>query len=104
MRRPVALGSRVPQCPTFRNWNWRRMASTTSWEVGPGGLSMSRAPSNGSKGCMDGLTGSGAKERFQGGEDAPLSRGWGTGNAGSRSRRVTAASELAGHATDVDFG
>src|SRR5437879_2332364 len=52
MRRPVALGSRVPQWPTFLMRNWRRTFSTMSWEVGPAGLSIRRAPSKGSKGCM----------------------------------------------------
>src|ERR1043165_3162465 len=52
MSRPVALGSSVPQWPTFFIWKWRRLFSPTWCEVGPAGLSTRSAPSNGSKGSM----------------------------------------------------
>src|ERR1700757_2965436 len=42
---PVAIGSRVPQCPTFLMPSWRRTSATTSCEVIPSALSTSRTPS-----------------------------------------------------------
>src|SRR3954468_8831159 len=44
-RRPVAIGSRVPQCPTFFICKRRRTIATTSCEVIPAALSTSRTPS-----------------------------------------------------------
>src|SRR5436305_8108544 len=41
---PVASGSRVPVWPTRDAGSVRRTKATTSCEVGPDGLSMSRAP------------------------------------------------------------
>src|SRR5512145_3033176 len=41
---PVARGSRVPVCPTRRVRSRRRTRRTTSWEVIPCGLSMSKIP------------------------------------------------------------
>ena len=42
---PVASGSRVPPCPTRRMARALRIRWTTSWDVGPAGLSMMRRPS-----------------------------------------------------------
>src|SRR5205823_8638960 len=53
MSSPVAFGSNVPQCPTFLTRNCRRMASTTSCEVGPTGLSINKAPSKASNSCIE---------------------------------------------------
>src|SRR6476469_10423270 len=44
-RRPVAMGSSVPQCPTFFICKRRRTIATTSCEVIPAALSTSRTPS-----------------------------------------------------------
>src|SRR5436853_632672 len=52
MSNPVALGSSVPQWPTFLIANRRRIASTTSCDVGPEGLSMRTAPSKESNVCI----------------------------------------------------
>ena len=41
---PVAIGSSVPACPTSRVPSARRTAPTTSWLVGPRGLSTTRTP------------------------------------------------------------
>src|SRR5436309_514026 len=41
---PVANGSRVPVWPTRRRSRARRTRSTTSWEVGPAGLSTTSTP------------------------------------------------------------
>src|SRR4051812_27644907 len=41
---PVAAGSRVPACPTARVPRRRRSRATTSWLVGPAGLSTTRMP------------------------------------------------------------
>src|ERR1700733_1812719 len=49
---PVAFGSSVPQCPPFLMPNLRRMASTTSCDVGPAGLSMRIAPSSAENSCI----------------------------------------------------
>src|SRR5207245_1991459 len=43
--RPVAMGSRVPQWPTFFIWRRRRTIATTSCDVIPGALSTRRTPS-----------------------------------------------------------
>src|SRR5437763_7521257 len=43
--RPVAIGSSVPQWPTFFIWRRRRTIATTSCEVIPAALSTSRTPS-----------------------------------------------------------
>src|SRR3954454_17330595 len=43
--RPVAIGSRVPQCPTFFICRRRRTIATTSCEVIPAALSTRRTPS-----------------------------------------------------------
>jgi hypothetical protein len=51
---PVAIGSSVPACPTFRVPSDRRTTSTTSWEVIPDGLSTSTSPSG--AGVIDGYT------------------------------------------------
>ena len=42
---PVAIGSRVPACPTLRVPQIRRQAPTTSWLVMPAGLSTRSRPS-----------------------------------------------------------
>src|SRR5437868_2696649 len=42
---PVAMGSRVPVCPAFFTFSSARTCRTTSKEVGPEGLSMTRTPS-----------------------------------------------------------
>ena len=42
--RPVAIGSRVPACPTFLVPASLRTRETTSWLVIPPGLSTSRMP------------------------------------------------------------
>src|SRR5205807_9305234 len=42
---PVAIGSSVPQWPTFLIPSWRRASATTSCEVMPSALSTSRTPS-----------------------------------------------------------
>src|SRR5436190_22994988 len=52
MRSPVAFGSSVPQWPTFLMPKRRRMASTTSCDVGPAGLSMRMAPSRAENSCI----------------------------------------------------
>src|SRR4051812_47668060 len=44
-RSPVAIGSRVPQCPTFFICRRRRTIATTSCEVIPAALSTRRTPS-----------------------------------------------------------
>src|SRR3954468_8355563 len=44
-RSPVAIGSRVPQCPTFFICRRRRAIATTSCEVIPAALSTRRTPS-----------------------------------------------------------
>src|ERR1700733_8110893 len=41
---PVAMGSRVPACPTRRVPASRRIRATTSWEVMPPGLSTTTSP------------------------------------------------------------
>src|SRR5207244_2517356 len=41
---PLANGSSVPVCPARRVPSARRTRSTTSWEVGPTGLSTTRTP------------------------------------------------------------
>src|SRR5438094_9497716 len=43
--KPVAIGSRVPQWPTFFISSFRRTSATTSCEVIPSALSTSRTPS-----------------------------------------------------------
>src|SRR4051812_32154736 len=42
---PVAIGSSVPQWPTFLIWRRRRTSATTSCDVMPAALSTSRTPS-----------------------------------------------------------
>src|SRR6476469_4779794 len=42
---PVAIGSRVPACPTLRVPQSRRARPTTSWLVQPAGLSTTSRPS-----------------------------------------------------------
>ena len=49
-RTPVAIGSRVPPCPTLRVWARRRTRETTSWLVSPCGLSMTSRPGRGLSG------------------------------------------------------
>src|SRR6478672_12308319 len=44
-RTPVAIGSRVPACPTLRVAHSRRARPTTSWLVHPAGLSTTSSPS-----------------------------------------------------------
>src|SRR5213080_2513506 len=100
MSKPVALGSSVPQWPTFLIWNWRRMASTTSCEVGPTGLSISSAPSSGSNSRME-STG-GVEGLFDRSDHAPPN-----GQRFARDTRpgrglVPAASEQAGDVAHVD--
>src|SRR5437868_14762395 len=46
-RTPVAIGSRVPACPTRRVPASRRIRATTSWEVRPAGLSTMTSPEDG---------------------------------------------------------
>src|SRR3954468_10477082 len=46
-RTPVAIGSRVPACPTRRVPASRRIRATTSWEVRPAGLSTMNSPEDG---------------------------------------------------------
>ena len=46
-RRPVAIGSRVPACPTWGVSRIFRAAATMSWLVGPSGLSRGRTPAGG---------------------------------------------------------
>src|SRR5580700_1452929 len=75
--KPVALGSSVPQWPTFSRRKARRRASTTSCEVGPAGLSMRTAPSNGERLARDARAGGGG---------------------------VATSSELAGNLIDIDAG
>src|SRR5207245_5988047 len=65
MSSPVAFGSRVPQWPTFLMPNRRRIASTTSWEVGPAGLSMMMAPSSRENSCISQLRCDGLLMRVQ---------------------------------------
>src|SRR4051812_4399366 len=43
--RPVAIGSSVPQWPTFLIWSLRLTSATTSCDVMPAALSTSRTPS-----------------------------------------------------------
>src|SRR4029077_17040421 len=45
--RPVAIGSRVPQWPTFFIPSCRRTTATTSCDVIPSALSTSKTPSGG---------------------------------------------------------
>src|SRR5215472_9693335 len=52
IKSPVAFGSNVPQWPTFLMPNLRRIASTTSCDVGPAGLSMRIAPSSAENSCI----------------------------------------------------
>src|SRR5436190_10460064 len=103
MSRPVALGSSVPQWPTFLMRNWRRMASTTSWEVGPLGLSMSRAPSSAVNSCMAGSA-RGVDRRFDGGHNAALGGERAADNTCAGRGGMTAAPELATNVADVHFG
>ena len=49
-RTPVAIGSRVPPCPTLRVWASRRTRETTSWLVSPCGLSITTRPGRGLSG------------------------------------------------------
>src|SRR5215217_2506806 len=49
-RTPVAIGSSVPACPTFRVPASRRILATTWWEVQPAGLSRTTTPDCGSSG------------------------------------------------------
>src|SRR5439155_20117776 len=61
--RPVAFGSSVPQWPTFLIPKCRRIASTTSWDVGPAGLSMRSAPSSAENSCMSRKSNHGSPRR-----------------------------------------
>src|ERR1700722_6119873 len=55
-RTPVAIGSSVPAWPIARTPSARRSRRTTSWLVGPRGLSMTRTPP--SEGVVMGQRGS----------------------------------------------
>src|SRR5581483_298170 len=113
MRRPVALGSRVPQWPTFLMPNWRRMTSTISWEVGPAGLSTSNAPSKASNCCIvkganedsfpleTNQLRSGVERFFYGCDDLALDGERIADDARARGSRMPAAAELAGDQIDV---
>src|ERR1051326_4727197 len=94
---PVALGSSVPQCPTFLISKFRRMFSTTSWEVGPAGLSMSSAPSSVSKVCMSG------KGAFDFVDDLALDTMGGALYASARGSGMAAAAKFLGDVVDVHF-
>src|SRR5205809_187005 len=100
MSRPVALGSSVPQWPTFLISKRRRMAPTTSCEVGPTGLSISSAPSSGSNSCM--ASTGGVERPLDRGNHTPLNAQGFARDARSGRGRVPAATEPAGDIVDVD--
>src|SRR5438105_1967538 len=100
MSKPVALGSSVPQWPTFLIWKRRRMASTTSCDVGPTGLSIRSAPSSGSNSCMALLRG--VESSFDCGDDPPLNRQRSAPEARPGRGRVSAAAELTGDFIHID--
>src|SRR5579884_2802486 len=98
MSRPVALGSSVPQWPTFLRRNVLRIASTTSCEVGPAGLSIRSAPSNGSNSCMANRGKFGRLFRrvqrfFYGGDDPPLDGQRWSGNPRACSSTMAASAK-----------
>src|SRR6266540_6575711 len=99
MSRPVALGSSVPQWPTFLIWKRRLMASSTSCEVGPAGLSIRSAPSNGSNSCM------GLLRRVEGlfycGDHPTLNGQRFAAEARAGRGRVSAAAEQTGDFIDI---
>src|SRR4051794_30549276 len=99
--RPVALGSSVPQWPTFLIPNLRRMASTTSWDVGPAGLSIRIAPSSAVNSCMRKLSRR-VQRALDGGDDVALDRKRFARDAGAGGRRMAAAAELRGNLVHVD--
>src|SRR5215207_1446518 len=47
IKTPVAIGSRVPACPTLRVPASRRTRPTTEWDVHPAGLSITTSPAGG---------------------------------------------------------
>src|ERR1700744_3404509 len=101
MSKPVALGSKVPQWPTFLMPNLRRIASTTSCEVRPEGLSTRMAPSSVEKSCINHQS----LPRFEGPFDRrnhlALHRQWFAGNARARCSGMAATAEFAADGTDI---
>src|SRR5881392_1455300 len=102
MSSPVAFGSSVPQCPTFLIPNSRRIASTTSCDVGPEGLSIKIAPSSAENSCMRKLLGS-VQCRLDGRDHLTLHRKGFAGNPRACCCFVAAASEQGRDFVHVDF-
>src|SRR6478735_12218854 len=82
-RTPVAMGSRVPACPTFRVPARRRIRPTTSWLVHPCGLSTITSPES-TPPSISAQVGAAARQA-----------------AAGREARMAGMPELAAHVRDV---
>src|SRR5215211_127982 len=95
---PVASGSSVPVWPIRSMPSARRTTATTSCEVGPAGLSMTRTPSLGTRHPALPVGDRG----HQAGDDLRPYVGERSGHRESRCVLVSAAAVLVGHQADVD--
>src|ERR1043166_8156908 len=91
-RSPVAIGSSVPQWPTFLIPSWRRTSATTSWDVMSSALSTSKMPSGDTANDVTDIL---QNFRFDLGE-SPF-------NPRAGGKHVSAAAELLANRADVYF-
>src|SRR5436305_15130064 len=89
---PVAIGSRVPQWPTFLIPSCRRTSATTSCEVIPPALSTSRTPSR-----------EAAKDVTRFLQNFFLHFGEGSFDSRTRGQNVAAAAKFLANRADIHF-